>query len=185
MRPWQQEATVNWINQHVLKTTGLAVALMTSGCATQETILPPSERKMADIYREAMDEVAAPVTETFDPEAICASLELEEGTEACQETLTEHAKAAYRQIDSDPVEQPLDYIEYTRTTRSELDSLFPRLENPDLVIYVYPHLATRTRAPIPGYTTVVPLYERVEYRLPGEALLATPAPATKSEEGAQ
>ena len=79
-------------------------------------------------------------------------------------------------------------FEYTRTTQSELDSLFPRLENPDLVIYVYPHLATRTRAPIPGYTTVVPLYERVEYRLPGEALMTTPAPAqttANSEEGTQ
>tara|TARA_R110002110_G_scaffold415854_1_gene658299 strand:+ start:32027 stop:32566 length:540 start_codon:yes stop_codon:yes gene_type:complete len=179
---------VNWINTHTLQIITLTGTLILGGCATQETILPPSERKMADIYREAMDEVAAPVMEAFDPEAICASLELEEGTETCQETLTERAKAAYLQIDSHPVEQPLDYIEYTRTTQSELDSLFPRLENPDLVIYVYPHLATRTRAPIPGYTTVVPLYERVEYRLPGEALLATPAPTlptAHSEEGAQ
>jgi conjugative transfer region lipoprotein (TIGR03751 family) len=145
---------------------------------------------MIDIYREAMDEAAAPVVATFDPQTLCASLELEDGTEVCQETLAAHVLAVYRQIDSEPVEQPLDYIEYTRTTRSELDNLFPRLENPDLVIYVYPHLATRTRAPIPGYTTVVPLYERVEYRLPGEALLTTPAPAEapvnlQGEEGAQ
>ena len=160
--------------------------LLLGGCATQETILPPSERKMADIYREAMDAVAAPVAATFDPEAICASLDLEEGTEACRKTLADHAKTVYRQIDSLPETQALDYIAYTRTTRSELDNLFPRLQNPDLVIYVYPHLATRTRAPIPGYTTVVPLYERVEYRLPGEALLATPIPASASrEEGAQ
>jgi conjugative transfer region lipoprotein (TIGR03751 family) len=66
-----------------------------------------------------------------------------------------------------------------------LDNLFPRLENPDLVIYVYPHLATRTRAPIPGYTTVVPLYERVEYRLPGEALLSTPAPGLPAAQGGE
>lgn len=183
---------MNWINTHTLQIITLTGTLILGGCATQETILPPSERKMADIYREAMDEVAAPVMEAFDPEAICASLELEEGTETCQETLAEHARAAYRQIDSQPAEQALDYIEYTRTTQSELDSLFPRLENPDLVIYVYPHLATRTRAPIPGYTTVVPLYERVEYRLPGEALLTTPTPTptparttANSEEGPQ
>ena len=168
---------MNWINTNTLNILAIAGLLTVSGCATQETILPPSERKMADIYREAMDEVVAPVVETFDPETICASLDLEEANEDCQKTLAEHAQAAYRQIDSDPVEQPLDYIEYTRTAQSELDNLFPRLENPDLVIYVYPHLATRTRAPIPGYTTVVPLYERVEYRFPGEALLATPAPA--------
>jgi len=175
---------VNWINnKRTIVAIGTVVLL--GGCATQDTILPPSERKMADIYREAMDEVEAPVVETFDPETICASLELEEEPETCQEKLNEHAKAAYRQIDSNPVEQTLDYIEYTRTTQTELDNLFPRLENPDLVIYVYPHLATRTRAPIPGYTTVVPLYERVEYRLPGEALLTTPAPAKPEETGGE
>ena len=130
---------------------------------------------MADIYREAMDAVEAPVVATFNPQDICAGLELEESSKNCQKKLEAHARAAYRQIDSNPAQQPLDYVEYTRTVLSELDNLFPRLENPDLVIYVYPHLATRTRAPIPGYTTVVPLYERVEYRLPGESLLNTPA----------
>ena len=174
---------MNWTNPNTLKLVALAGALTLGGCATQDTILPPAERQMADIYRQAMDEGDAPVVATFSPQDICASLALDEALDACQKKLEEHAKAAYRQIDSDPVEQPLDYIAYTRTTRSELDNLFPRLENPDLVIYVYPHLATRTRAPIPGYTTVVPLYERVEYRLPGEALLATPAPLPAGSEG--
>ena len=159
------------------KTMGfLAVTAALAGCATQETILPPAEREMSEIYREAMNEVQAPVLETFNPQAICEDLELEGPLAACQKKLEAHAQAAYRQIDANPREQPLDYLEYTRTTRSELDNLFPRLENPDLVIYVYPHLATRTRAPIPGYTTVVPLYERIEYRLPGESLLNTPSP---------
>lgn len=182
---------MNWINPPKLTISALAAAtLALSSCASQDTIIPPGKRPMIDIYREAMDEAAAPVVATFDPQTLCASLELEDGIEVCQETLAAHVLAVYRQIDSEPVEQPLDYIEYTRTTRSELDNLFPRLENPDLVIYVYPHLATRTRAPIPGYTTVVPLYERVEYRLPGEALLTTPAPAEapvnlQGEEGAQ
>lgn len=164
---WTKPKSIGWL---------CAAAFTLSGCATQDTILPPSERKMADIYREAMDEVDAPVVDTFSPQVICDSLALEESDEDCQKKLTEHARAAYRQIDSDSGEQPLDYIEYTRTIETEMDNLFPRLENPDLVIYVYPHLATRTRAPIPGYTTVVPLYERVEYRLPGESLLGTPAP---------
>jgi conjugative transfer region lipoprotein (TIGR03751 family) len=176
MQPWPQEATVNWINVKTIGFFGVTAALTLTGCATQDTILPPAEREMADIYRQAMDQVEAPVVETFNPQVICAGLELEESPQDCQEKLEEHAAAAYRHIDSNPVQQPLDYIQYTRTTQSELDTLFPRLENPDLVIYVYPHLATRTRAPIPGYTTVVPLFERVEYRLPGESLLST-APA--------
>lgn len=44
---------------------------------------------------------------------------------------------------------------------------FQRLPNPDLVMYVFPHLA-RGRYPVPGYYTAFPLYETVEYALPGE-----------------
>ena len=129
---------------------------------------------MIDIYREALNDVDGPVIPTFDPDAICASLALDETKEACQEKLAEHAATVYGRIDEADAEQSLDYVAYTRTSLSELESLFPRLDNPDMVIYVYPHLATRTRAPIPGYTTVIPLYERVEYRLPGESNLKTP-----------
>jgi conjugative transfer region lipoprotein (TIGR03751 family) len=44
---------------------------------------------------------------------------------------------------------------------------FQRLPNPDLVMYVHPHLA-KGRYPVPGYLTVFPMYETVEYALPGE-----------------
>ena len=57
---------------------------------------------------------------------------------------------------------------YTRTAANELELLFPRLPNPDVYIYVPAHLATALRIPVPGYTTAVPLYDRVEYALPGE-----------------
>ena len=57
---------------------------------------------------------------------------------------------------------------YTRSAANEMELLFPRLPNPDVYIYVPAHLATELRIPVPGYTTAVPLYERVEYALPGE-----------------
>ncbi|MCY3813519.1 MAG: TIGR03751 family conjugal transfer lipoprotein [Gammaproteobacteria bacterium] len=57
---------------------------------------------------------------------------------------------------------------YARTAANELELLFPRLPNPDVYIHVVAHLATDERVPVPGYTTAVPLYERVEYALPGE-----------------
>ena len=175
---------MNWIN--TTAGVGLAAVLTLTGCATQDTILPQADRPMLEIYREAMDEATdeaqVPGVEIFNPQAICASLALEESLEDCQKTLEEQARAAYRVLDSNVAQPSLDYVEYTRTTRAELDNLFPRLENPDLVIYVYPHLATRVRAPIPGYTTVIPLYERVEYRLPGESLLSTPSPKTEAED---
>lgn len=170
---------MNWINA---KAVALAAGLtLAAGCANQETLLPTAEREMIDIYREAMNPIEGPSALAFDPEAICASLALEETPAACQKTLQAHAEAVYRHIDHGAPEQPMEYIDYTRTVLTELDNLFPRHNNPDMVIYVYPHLATRTRAPIPGYTTVIPLYERIEYRLPGEALRVTPNPQTAGE----
>ena len=57
---------------------------------------------------------------------------------------------------------------YTRDAFNEIDVLFPRLPNPTLVMYVFPHLAGESGAPVPGYTTAFPMYEQVEYALPGE-----------------
>ncbi|KAI3479603.1 hypothetical protein L1887_58330 [Cichorium endivia] len=39
---------------------------------------------------------------------------------------------------------------YTRTAVNEIRNLFPRLPNPDLVMYVYPHLSGTEQAPVPG-----------------------------------
>ena len=57
---------------------------------------------------------------------------------------------------------------YTRTAHNEVQRQFLRLPNPDLVMYVFPHLAGSDPVPIPGYTTVFPLYQRVQYAMPGE-----------------
>ena len=61
-----------------------------------------------------------------------------------------------------------DNEKFTRTAQNEIYSQFKRLPNPDLVMYVFPHLAGSDPAPIPGYTTVFPLYQRVQYAMPGE-----------------
>lgn len=57
---------------------------------------------------------------------------------------------------------------YVRDAFNELDTHFPRLPNPTLVMYVFPHLAGEQRVPVPGYATTFPLYTQVEYALPGE-----------------
>ena len=56
---------------------------------------------------------------------------------------------------------------YSRTQESEISQQFPRLPNPDMVMYVFPHLAGGT-SPVPGYSTVFPFYSRTQYALPGE-----------------
>ncbi|MGH2708017.1 MAG: TIGR03751 family conjugal transfer lipoprotein, partial [Actinomycetota bacterium] len=60
-----------------------------------------------------------------------------------------------------------ELVGYTREAHTEIEALFPALPNPELVLYVYPHLG-EDGAPVPGYATAFPLYERVEYALPGE-----------------
>lgn len=57
---------------------------------------------------------------------------------------------------------------YQTTVADEIDNRFARLPNPDLVMYVTPHLSANGRYPVPGYSTVFPMYETVEYALPGE-----------------
>ena len=58
---------------------------------------------------------------------------------------------------------------YTRTAHDEIESIFTRLPNPTLILYVYPHLTSQGGHPVPGYTTAFPFYESTEYALPGEA----------------
>ncbi|MGL4668156.1 MAG: TIGR03751 family conjugal transfer lipoprotein [Saezia sp.] len=62
----------------------------------------------------------------------------------------------------------VDQMSYTRTAQNEIYSQFKRLPNPDLMMYVFPHLAGTDPVPVPGYTTIFPLYQRVQYALPGE-----------------
>lgn len=59
---------------------------------------------------------------------------------------------------------------YTRTAQNEIYSQFKRLPNPDMVLYVFPHLTGTDPAPIPGYSTVFPFYQRVQYAMPGERI---------------
>lgn len=73
-----------------------------------------------------------------------------------------------------PLAQPgIDhYTGYLREAANEIDSLFPRLPNPTLVMYVFPHLSGEERHPVPGYVTSFPFYDTVEYALPGEVTKA-------------
>ena len=60
------------------------------------------------------------------------------------------------------------YSGFVREAATEIESVFPRLPNPTLVMYVFPHLSGDERTPVPGYVTTFPFYETVEYALPGE-----------------
>lgn len=65
------------------------------------------------------------------------------------------------------------YRGFVREAANEIDTAFPRLPNPTLVMYIFPHLSGSERNPVPGYATTFPLYEKVEYALPGEVPTVT------------
>ena len=112
-----------------------------AGCAgTKEAVLPQDGPSMKAIYDAHVDALGA-----ADPLAV------------------------RRALNGRPVRDgAIDLAGYARTAHTELETRFPRLPNPTLVMYVFPHLAGTERVPVPGYATTFPLYERVEYALPGE-----------------
>jgi len=63
---------------------------------------------------------------------------------------------------------------FVRHSKNETQNLFKRLPNPDLVMYVFPHVKGREQTPVPGYTTLFPMYTQVHYAMPGEAPVNTP-----------
>lgn len=90
--------------------------------------------------------------------------------------MREHAATLYRHIDAQPAGEDLRLPTLHPGSRhgNRRETCSRASTTPDIVIYVYPHLATRTRAPIPGCSTVIPLYDQVHYRLPGESQRTTP-----------
>jgi len=115
-----------------------AIAVL-AACAGKKAVLPEQGRTMLEIYRDHLGD-------------------------ADSAAVFEARLALRRPLD----ENDVDAAAYTRAAQNEIDALFVRLPNPDLIMYVFPHLATEEDVPIPGYSTVFPLYERVIYALPGE-----------------
>jgi len=122
----------------------LLLILHLAGCSTsKDELLPHGDQTMLDIWNGS-------------------------GSVGSQQQLQE-ARGELRRPVLDPERLISDQSAYTRTAANEIRHQFPRLPNPDLVMYVYPHLAGQ-QTPVPGYSTVFPLYEKVQYALPGERL---------------
>lgn len=140
----------------------LMVALL-SGCATRkEKLLPHGDSTMLDIWdRETGDGGGGAIT-TAGPQNPAGAGRAARQLLDARQSLRRPLSAADRKA------APALNASYTRTAASEIDRQFHRLPNPDLVMYVFPHLSGTDPAPIPGYTTVFPLYRRVQYAMPGE-----------------
>ncbi len=130
-----------------------AAALVLSGCSTsKEKLLPHGDHTMMDIWQQNAGDGSGGAT------GRAAGRQLLDARQSLRRPLTE------ADIQAAPAEQ----MRYTRTARNEVHRQFQRLPNPDLVMYVFPHLADSDPVPVPGYTTVFPLYQRIQYAMPGE-----------------
>ena len=135
-----------WIERLAVVLAIIALA----GCATsKEELLTHGDRTMLDIWHQETGGSAGSGR---------ASRELLDARQTLRRPLT----------DADVQATPGVQARYTRTAQNEIYRQFHRLPNPDLVMYVFPHLAGTDPVPVPGYSTVFPLYQRVQYALPGE-----------------
>lgn len=133
-------------------TLALLLAAVTSltGCATsKEQLLPHGDSTMLDIWQQETGGGAG-------------------GGQAARQLLDARQNLRRPLTEADAEAAPGVQVRYTRTAQNEIYRQFQRLPNPDLVMYVFPHLAGTDPVPVPGYSTVFPLYQRVQYAMPGE-----------------
>lgn len=127
----------------------LVATALVAGCAThKEALLPHNGESMLDIWQRGTG--GSP------------------GQSQLTQQLLEARLVLRRPLRGTELENPSVHALYTRTAENEIKSQFHRLPNPDLVMYVFPHLAGSEPVPVPGYSTVFPFYRQVQYALPGE-----------------
>jgi conjugative transfer region lipoprotein (TIGR03751 family) len=140
-----------WIESAVI----LCAAAVLGGCATsKDKLLPHGDHTLLDVWNQETGGSAGGAA------GGPAARQLFDARQGLRRPLTE----------ADLQTAPAAAGAYTRTAANEIYRHFHRLPNPDLVMYVFPHLAGSDPVPVPGYTTVFPLHQRVQYALPSERL---------------
>lgn len=138
-----------WIDRPAVLLAVVAATAL-GGCATSsEKLLPRGEHTMLDIWQRETGGTGT-------------------GNQAGRQLLDARQNLRRPLSDAHTQTVPALNAAYTRTAANEIRRQFHRLPNPDLVMYVFPHLAGTDPVPVPGYSTVFPLYQRVQYAMPGE-----------------
>ena len=129
---------------------GLISVLHLTGCATpgKGTLPQGGEMTMADIYKQ---ETGLSMNNTTN-------------TEDSSQPLSEVRTALELDDESE------NYSGYTATSVNEINNLFKKLKNPEIPIYVYPHLVHEGEEaqPVPGYSTAFYLYKNNQFAMPSE-----------------
>jgi conjugative transfer region lipoprotein (TIGR03751 family) len=129
-----------WIKRVSLIAVALAMTVGLTACATsKEDVIPQDGPDMQTIYDTHQRNAGA------------------------QRNLT----AQRAELDRPIARGAGDLHEFTQQASNEIDQVFPLLPNPQMVLFVFPHLSTEG-APVPGYTTAFPMYAIDQYAMPGE-----------------
>jgi conjugative transfer region lipoprotein (TIGR03751 family) len=130
-------------------------AVYLTGCVApgKGTLPQGGEMTMADIYKqETMPLLNQPFHEETDDGHGDRSLENVREQAAREEAAT-------------------DYTGYTAVSVNQVHHLFKRLNNPEIPMYIYPHLVLEEEeeeTPVPGYTTAFFLYKKNQFALPNK-----------------
>ncbi|WP_119327767.1 TIGR03751 family conjugal transfer lipoprotein [Cysteiniphilum halobium] len=144
---------MHWIKT-IKKTNILAITfsfgmLLLGGCSTQinPNDMPPSSMSMQAIYQ---------------------SVNSDNGEDSLN-AINNGSNGSNIQSDK-AVAQSVHYAAYTATAQNNINDLFKQYPNPNIPIYIYPHLAfiDGTESPIPAYTTSFYLYRENHYAMPQE-----------------
>lgn len=113
----------------------------------------------------------------------CSSMftsKMPSGSNSMQQSYDSAINGATSNDSIDAVRSRMHYVSNTNTQHLQeiqsngnaIDSQFARLPNPNIVMYVYPHQAGsgNNLTPVPGYSTVFPLYQHVQYAMPGDMI---------------
>lgn len=153
----------------------LLTACLSAACTSKEAILPQDGPTMHDIYRHHFAHSGGTLAGTLAGGTMAGGTMAGIGLADDGGVIDPVAALRLDLADAAAAGRPVDLAGYTRSAAAETRQLFPRLPNPDVVLYVFPHLAGPERLPVPGYATAFPLYERTEYALPGDLVIPEPA----------
>ncbi len=126
----------------------LSSVLVVSGCTSPgKNVIPQGgDMTMAQIYQQETG-----MTTGRDQKAVHSAT---------------HSPATFR-----PSQVPApNYTGYTQTAKNQIDTLFKPLPNPEIPMYVYPHLvySQGESYPKPAYTTVFFFYRQNHIAMPDE-----------------
>jgi conjugative transfer region lipoprotein (TIGR03751 family) len=88
--------------------------------------------------------------------------------------------ALLRQREADirarPISNDEDYLSELPPRAAQINHLFPALPNPELYMYVRPHVVGTSGAAVPAYMTRFTMYDRTHYAMPNEVIAAVKHP---------